>query len=131
MYFKSVTEISKILVEIPRRQAALGQHFFFFNLFHVDHCKVFIEFVTILLLGFLGFFLRFGFLVTRHMEFQSLDQGLNPHPCIGRQSLNPWTTREVSGAAFLLLYLLGTVYYIVVGIIMDWKGRVGSLDWVS
>ena len=97
----------------------------------MDHFKVFIEFVTILLLGVLGFFfLRFGCLVTRHMEFQFLDQGLNTHPCFGRKSLNPWTTREVPGAAFLLLYLLGTVYYIVVGIIMDWKGRVRGV-WIG
>ena len=47
----------KFSVEIPRRQAALGQHFFFFfNLFHVDHFKGFIEFVTILLLGLVFFF---------------------------------------------------------------------------
>ena len=38
---------------------------------------------------------------------------------------NHWTTREVPGAAFLLLYLLGTVYHIGTGMIMDWKGRLG------
>ena len=52
-------------------------------------------------------------------------------PCIERQNLNHWTTREVPGAAFLLLYLLGTVYHIGAGMVMDWKGRVGSLDWAS
>ena len=45
----------KFSVEIPGKQAALGQDFFFFNLFHVDHFKVFIEFVTILLLLFFFF----------------------------------------------------------------------------
>ena len=56
--------------------------------------KVFIEFVTILLL------FLFGFLATRHLGSQLPNQGLNLHPCIRKQSLHHGTTREVAGDYF-------------------------------
>ena len=55
--------------------------------------EVFTESVTILLL-----FYVLGFLVTRHMgcKVTSPTRDRTCTPCIGRQSLNHWTTREVS-----------------------------------
>ena len=45
--------------------------------------KVFIEFVTILLL-----FLCFGILALRYVGSQLPEWGLNPHPCVGWQGPN-------------------------------------------
>ena len=64
--------------------------FFLKIFFDVDHFKVFIKCITILLLS-----LCFGFLTTRHVGSQFPDQGSNQHPCIGRQSLKHWATWEV------------------------------------
>ena len=58
---------------------------FFFN---DSFLKVFIEFVTILLL--------FYVLVRRHVGSSFPDQGLNLHLLHGRRSLNHWATTEVS-----------------------------------
>ena len=73
-------------------------HFLFFFLCF----KVFIEFITVLLLfyGFLFFF--FG-----HMAcgILTLTRGHTLTPCIERQSLNHWTAREVICANFLLSFL--------------------------
>ena len=52
--------------------------------------KVFVEFVTILLL-----FLCFGFLSGRHVGSQLPRQGSNPHPLHWKVKPNHWTTREV------------------------------------
>ena len=38
----------------------------------------------------------------RHVESLLPDQGSNPYWCIGRRSLNLWTTREVSEINFLM-----------------------------
>ena len=56
--------------------------------------KVFIEFVTVLLL-----FNDLIFLARRHVG-ETRDQACTP--CIGRQSLNHWTTREVLISVFYL-----------------------------
>ena len=53
-------------------------------------CGSFIEFVTILFLLYVLFFFAM-----RHVGFQLSAQGSNHTPSIGRQSANPWTTREV------------------------------------
>ena len=56
--------------------------------------KVFIEFVTILLPFYaLGFF--FFFWLQSMWELSSLTRDWTRTPCVGRQSLNHWTTREV------------------------------------
>ena len=61
--------------------------------------KVFIEFVTVLLL-----FLCFG---VEACGILSPRSGVEPTPlCIGRQSLNHWTTREVPKKVFLKLIFL-------------------------
>ena len=52
--------------------------------------KVFIECITILLV-----FYVLVFWVRGTWDLNSFDQGLNSHPCIGRQSLNHWPTGEV------------------------------------
>ena len=53
--------------------------------------KIFIKFVTILLLFYVLDFWWWSL-----WDLKLPDQGLNPHPCTGRQSLNHWTTnREV------------------------------------
>ena len=54
-------------------------------------CKVFIEFVTILLLFYVFWF--FGHEACGNLS--SLTRGRTHSPCIGRQSLNHWTAREV------------------------------------
>ena len=67
---------------------------FFFN---VDHFfKVFIEFVTILLLLYGGFF----FLATSHVGFNSSTSDGTHTPCVGRQNLNHWTTLHQSVKSF-------------------------------
>ena len=54
--------------------------------------KVFIEFVTLLLL-----FFSFGFLATREAGVLAPQPGFSPVAlCIRRRRLNHWTTREVS-----------------------------------
>ena len=52
--------------------------------------KVFIEFVTILLL-----FYVLDFWLQGMWDLSSLARDRTRSPCIGRQSLNHWTTREV------------------------------------
>ena len=57
----------------------------------MDHfSKVFIEFVTILLLFYVLVFRPRGM-----WDLSSLTRDRTRTPCIGRQSLNHWTTREV------------------------------------
>ena len=69
----------------------IGVCFFFLNIFLMwTIFKVFIEFVTILLL-----FYVFGFWPQGTWDLISLIRDRTPAPCIGRQSLNHWTTREV------------------------------------
>ena len=62
------------------------------------------------------------------MEFQFPDQGLNPYPCIGRQSLDhqgsPW------GSIFIVVFVGNSLSH------WNWNDhglerQVGSLDWVS
>ena len=61
--------------------------------------SVFIEFVTILL----SFSVLFVFILARrHVDLSSLTWDLTHIPCIGRQSLNHWTTREVLETLFLV-----------------------------
>ena len=55
--------------------------------------KVLVEFITILLLFYVFFFFFFG--ATWHVGFQLLTRGWKHAPCVGRQSLHHWTTREV------------------------------------
>ena len=62
--------------------------FFFF--FDVDHFKVFIEFVIILLP-----FLYFGFWLGGMWDLGSLTRDQTHTPCIGKRSLNYWADREV------------------------------------
>ena len=57
--------------------------------------KVFIEFVTILLL-----FSGFGFLAQGIWDVSSPTMDQTCTPCIGRWSLNHWTTREVPTLGF-------------------------------
>ena len=61
--------------------------------------KVFIEFVTILLLFYVLVFWPRGM-----WDLSSLTRDRTCTPCIERQSLNPWTAREVP-ASFLLTHL--------------------------
>ena len=63
---------------------------FLFRFFHVDHFKVFIEFVTILLLLYVLIFWLWGM-----WDLGSSARNWTCMSCIGRWSLNPWTTREV------------------------------------
>ena len=58
--------------------------------FNVDHLKIFIEFVTILLLFYVLVFWPQGI-----WDPSSLTRDRTHTPCIGRQRLNHWTTREV------------------------------------
>ena len=61
--------------------------------------KVFIKFVTVLLLSYV-----LVFLANRHMGSYLLNQGSSPHPhtpCSGRWSLNHWTTRKALRTLFL------------------------------
>ena len=58
--------------------------------------KVFVEFVTILLLFYVLVFWPRGM-----WDFSSSIRYRTCTPCIGRQSLNRWTTREVLGSTFL------------------------------
>ena len=69
--------------------------------------KVFIEFVTILLL-----FPVLVFWPGRTWGLISLTRNRTCIPCIGRQSLNPWTTREVPD--FCFYFLSHRVYGIMV-----------------
>ena len=62
-----------------RKDTAFFLPFFFF--------LIFIGFVTTLLLVL-------SFLAMRHVGFYLSNQGLNPHPRIGRQSLYLWASRE-------------------------------------
>ena len=52
--------------------------------------EVFIEFITIFLL-----FYVLGFLASRHVGSQLLTRDRTGTPCVRRQSLKHWTTREV------------------------------------
>ena len=61
---------------------------FFFFFFMWTILKIFIEFVTTLLL-----FYGLVFWPQKACGILTLDQGWNSHPCIGRQSLNHWTTQ--------------------------------------
>ena len=71
---------------------------FFFPLWTIF--EVFIEFVTILLLSYVLLFLA-----RKHVGSSLPNQGLNPSTsCIGRWSLNHWTTRKVPGRGFLFLF---------------------------
>ena len=71
---------------------------FLFRFFHVDHFKVFIEFVTILLLLYVLIFWPQDM-----WGLSSPTRGQTHTSCPGRQSLNHQTTREIS--SFLLLQL--------------------------
>ena len=63
--------------------------FLFFSFFFMwTILKIFIEFVTTLLL-----FYGLVFWPQKACGILTLDQGWNSHPCIGRQSLNHWTTQ--------------------------------------
>ena len=61
--------------------------------------KVFIEFVTILLL----FYVLVFFCLKGMWHLSSLTRDRTHAPCIGRQTLNYWTAREVPAFLFLLL----------------------------
>ena len=63
--------------------------FFSFKIFLYGPFLVFIEFVTLLLFYVLVFWLR------RLWDLRPLTRDRTHTPCIGRQSLNPWTVREV------------------------------------
>ena len=65
--------------------------FFFFKMWTIF--KVFIEFVTILLLLFMVFLNLF--LSQGMWDLNSLTRDRTHTPCIGRQSLNHWTAKEV------------------------------------
>ena len=62
--------------------------------------KVFIEFVTILLLFYV-------FLATRHVGSQLPQQGLNLHSLHWKASLSHWTTRELWKLCFNISSALG------------------------
>ena len=64
--------------------------FFFKDFFYLDLFKVFVEFITILLLVCVLVFLSMRMW---HISSQFQDQ--THTPCTGRRSLNHWTTREV------------------------------------
>ena len=67
--------------------------FFSFFFFDVDHFfKVFIEFVTILLLFYVLVFWPRGI-----WDLSSSTRDRTLTPCTRRRILNPWTTREVPG----------------------------------
>ena len=73
--------------------------FFFF--FDVDHLK------SLYWIGYsVAFVLFFSFLAMRHMRFQLPDQRLNPHRCIGKQSLNNWTAPEVPPYNILIIEVM-------------------------
>ena len=64
--------------------------FFFKIFFDVDHLKIFVEFVTILLLFYVLFFWLRGM-----WDLSSSARDQTHTPCIERRSLNHWTTSEV------------------------------------
>ena len=67
-----------------------------------EHFKVFIGFATIMLL-FSFYFLFFW--PQSIWDLSSLTRDSTCTPCIRRQSLNPWTPREVSPDLFCLFYI--------------------------
>ena len=73
-----------ILVFSPHNAKGFLFFFFFKTYFDVDHFKVFLEFVTIL---FLGFF--FFFLAMRHVGSQLSSQGLNLQPLYWKAKSSP------------------------------------------
>ena len=72
---------------------------FFFKIFLIwTIFKVFIEFVTILLLFYVLIFWPRGM-----WDLSSPTRDRTPTPCTGRQSLNHWTAREVPATGVLYL----------------------------
>ena len=84
-----------ILVFSPHNAKGFLFFFFFKTYFDVDHFKVFLEFVTILFLGFFFFFWPWGM-----WDLSSPARDWTCSPCIGRQSLHHWTAREVPKLPF-------------------------------
>ena len=63
--------------------------------------KVFIEFVTLLFLFYVLVFWSQGM-----WDLSSLTRDQTCTPCIGRRSLNHWTTREVPRFLFIVCYVM-------------------------
>ena len=85
------------------------KEFFFFVLMWIIF-KVFIEFATILLLflyvlGFFCFYLFIFFWLQGMQELSSQTRDRTYILCFERQSLSPWTTREVPEICFVLPFL--------------------------
>ena len=76
--------------------------FCFLEFFDVDHFKVLIEFVTILLLFYVSVFWPQSM-----CEFSSLTRDWTCTPCIGRQNLNNWMITWEVPATFLVYYVSG------------------------
>ena len=73
------------------------QDFFFYDFLMWTIFNVFIEFVTMLLLFFVLIVWPRGM-----WDLSSLTRDRTLTPCIGRQSLDHWTAREVPGFFFFL-----------------------------
>ena len=74
---------------------------FFLRFLVWTNFKVFIEFVTILLLFYVFVFWPWGM-----WDLSSPTRDWTHTPCIGRQSLNHWTAREVPVWVFYCMFLL-------------------------
>ena len=94
-FTRPVPTLSQALILYPLKENV----FKIFIYFQVDHCKVFIEFVTILLLFYILVFWLWGMwglnLTTRDWICT---------PCIGWWSLHPWTSRQISAPLFLHIF---------------------------
>ena len=84
-------------------------HFFFFFCFFLTWTifKVFIEFVTILLL-----FYVLGFWPWGMWDLSSQTRDWTCTPCIGRRSLNHWTARQVPAVAHFLNFMCSPAWII-------------------
>ena len=84
--------------------------FFFFLFFDVGHSlKVFIEFVTVLLLFYVLVFWPRGM-----WDLSSLTRDWTCPPCIGRRSLNCWTPKEVPLVSLFYLFPWNECFYYII-----------------
>ena len=96
--------------------------------------KVFIEFVTILLLFYVLVYWPRGV-----WHLSSLTRDWTCTPCIGRQSFNHWTTREAPTQClrsqvcrdWSRLPKVTQLHVLGLGLHPRWKGREGSGSWVE
>ena len=100
--FKTVTALysNKGCSDCSRNEKCY-QVVFFYDFFLIwTIFKVFIEFVAVLLLFYVVVFWPGGL-----WDLRSLTRDRTRTPCIGRQSLNHWTAREVPYKVVLIIHL--------------------------